>query len=100
MDKSWMKLQRYDQRYFDGINNFIDFVRQNRPETTHLCACTRCRLHHRKLTLDQTYAHLIQNGMMMDYTTWTEQGKVRTNPSIYMLRQQYIMEKSGEYVSQ
>ncbi|KAL9673136.1 hypothetical protein QQ045_029389 [Rhodiola kirilowii] len=40
------------------------------------------------------YAHLIQNGMMMDYTTWTEHGEVRTNPSIYMLRQQYIMEKS------
>ncbi|CAM8940430.1 unnamed protein product [Rhodiola kirilowii] len=94
MDKSWMKLQRYDKRYFDGINNFIDFVRQNRPETTHLCPCTRCRLHHRRLSLDQMYAHLIQNGMMMDYTTWTEHGEVRTNPSIYMLRQQYIMEKS------
>ncbi|CAM8931991.1 unnamed protein product [Rhodiola kirilowii] len=94
MDKSWMKLQRCDPRYFDGINNFIDFVRHNRPETTHLCPSTRCRLHHRKLTLDPMYAHLIQNGMMMDYTISTSHGEVRADSSIYMLRQQYIMEKS------
>ncbi|CAM8876562.1 unnamed protein product [Rhodiola kirilowii] len=65
MDKSWM-LKRYDPRYFDGINNFIAFVRRNRPEITHLCTCRRCRLHHRKLTLDEIYAHLIQKGMMPD----------------------------------
>ncbi|CAM8948072.1 unnamed protein product [Rhodiola kirilowii] len=99
MDKSWMKLKRYDPRYFDGINNFIAFVRQNRPEITHLCPCRRCRLHHRKLTLDKIYAHLIQNGMMPDYTTWTSLGEARSGPSIYTLRQQYIIEKSQESMS-
>ncbi|CAM8889878.1 unnamed protein product [Rhodiola kirilowii] len=99
MDKSCMKLKRYDPRYFDGINNFIAFVRQNRPEITHLCLCRRCRLHHRKLTLDEIYAHLIQNGMMPDYTTWTSHGEARSGPSIYTLRQQYIIEKSQESMS-
>ncbi|CAM8978147.1 unnamed protein product [Rhodiola kirilowii] len=85
MDKSWMKLKRYDPHYFDGINNFIAFVRPNRPEITYLCPCRCCRLHHIKLTLDEMYAHLIHNGMMPDYTTWTSHGEVRSGPSIYML---------------
>ncbi|KAL9679437.1 hypothetical protein QQ045_017299 [Rhodiola kirilowii] len=60
----------------------------------HLCPCTRSRLHNRKLTLNEMYAHLIFNGMMLDYTTWTSQGEVCTDPSIYTLWKHYIMEKS------
>ncbi|CAM8959931.1 unnamed protein product [Rhodiola kirilowii] len=91
MDKGWVKLARGDPQYFDGIKIFIEFVRQNKPDSTHWCPCTRCRLHHRKLTLDDMYAHLLKNGMMLDYTTWTLHGEVHSGPSIYMLRQQYLM---------
>ncbi|CAM8883173.1 unnamed protein product [Rhodiola kirilowii] len=93
MDKAWMKLARGDPQYLDGIKIFIEFVGQNKPDSTHWCPCTRCRLHHRKLNLDEMYAHLLKNGMMLDYTTWTSHGEVRSGPSIYMRRQQYLMEK-------
>ncbi|CAM8994370.1 unnamed protein product [Rhodiola kirilowii] len=43
MDKSWMGLQRGDQRYIKGIVEFCDFAKQN-GENTHLCPCRRCLL--------------------------------------------------------
>ncbi|CAM8973558.1 unnamed protein product [Rhodiola kirilowii] len=43
MDKSWMVLERGDQRYIQGIVEFVAFAKQN-GENTHLCPCRRCLL--------------------------------------------------------
>ncbi|KAL9668069.1 hypothetical protein QQ045_002443 [Rhodiola kirilowii] len=100
MDKSWMTLERCDPRYIEGIANFIDFVKQNSVDPKHLCPCQRCKLHKRKISLDEVYLHLIQHGMMWGYTTWTSHGEVGNGRAMYAVRQQYLMHRSGESSSQ
>ncbi|CAM8928535.1 unnamed protein product [Rhodiola kirilowii] len=98
MDKSWIGLERCDERYIRGIGDFIEFVKHNKLEALHLCPCRRCKLHNRirLVTLDEMHGHLILNGMMRDYVTWTSHGEVSSGPSVYMLRQQYVLDRSGE----
>ncbi|CAM8989884.1 unnamed protein product [Rhodiola kirilowii] len=97
MDKSWIGLERCDERYIRGIGDFIEFVKHNKLEALHLCPCRRCKLHNRirLVTLDEMHGHLILNGMMRDYVTWTSHGEVSSGPSVYMLRQQYVLDISG-----
>ncbi|CAM8999756.1 unnamed protein product [Rhodiola kirilowii] len=87
MDKSWTSLERCDARYIEGIAIFIDFVRRNSVDPNHLCPCQRCKLHKRKISLDEVYMHLIQHGMMRGYTTWTSHGEVGDGRAMYALRQ-------------
>ncbi|CAM8954763.1 unnamed protein product [Rhodiola kirilowii] len=75
MDKSWMNLSRVDLRYFNGIENFIKFARQNSNEATYPCPCCRCKLG-RWVGLDKMRTHLIDKGFMVGYTTWTLHGEV------------------------
>lgn len=77
----------------DGIVSFINFVKENCHETTHLCPCRRCRMHKGRISLNEIFSHLISKGMMVDYTNWTSHGEGRNAPSVYMMRQQYIMER-------
>ncbi|CAM8968300.1 unnamed protein product [Rhodiola kirilowii] len=72
MDKSWMQLSRDDQRYYEGIDSFIEFVkRSNGDERRYPCPCKRCKLHKGWTSVGEMHSHLIQHGMMRDYTTWT-----------------------------
>ncbi|CAM8965424.1 unnamed protein product [Rhodiola kirilowii] len=75
MDKSWMNLSRVDLRYFNGIENFIKFARQNSNEATYPCPCCRCKLG-RWVGLNKMRTHLIDKGFMVGYTTWTMHGEV------------------------
>ncbi|CAM8937275.1 unnamed protein product [Rhodiola kirilowii] len=77
MDKSWMQLSRDDQRYYEGIDSFIEFVkRSNGDERRYPCPCKRCKLHKGWTSVGEMHSHLIQHGMMRDYTTWTLHGEI------------------------
>ncbi|CAM8925934.1 unnamed protein product [Rhodiola kirilowii] len=39
MDKSWLQLPRCETRYYEGIDNFVEFVKQNKEELTYPCPC-------------------------------------------------------------
>ncbi|CAM8931967.1 unnamed protein product [Rhodiola kirilowii] len=75
MDKSWLKLSRSEPRYYEGIDIFVEFVKQNMAEFTYPCPCRNCRLHKGGITLDEMRRHLIVNGMMPSYTIWFLHGK-------------------------
>ncbi|CAM8883118.1 unnamed protein product [Rhodiola kirilowii] len=75
MDKSWLQLQRCETRYYEGIDNFVEFVKQNKEELTYPCPCRKCKLHKGGTTSGEMHKHLIVNGMMSDYTTWLLHGE-------------------------
>ncbi|CAM8885404.1 unnamed protein product [Rhodiola kirilowii] len=45
MDKSWLNVSRCEPRYYEGIDIFVEFVKQNTAEFTYPCPCRNCRLH-------------------------------------------------------
>ncbi|CAM8900004.1 unnamed protein product [Rhodiola kirilowii] len=75
MDKSWIKLSRCEPRYYEGIEIFVEFVKQNMAEFTYPCPCRNCRLHKGGIILAEMRRHLILNGMMSKYTTWYLHGE-------------------------
>ncbi|CAM8902972.1 unnamed protein product [Rhodiola kirilowii] len=70
MDKSWLQLPRCETRYYEGIDKFVEFMKQNKEELTYPCPCRKCKLHEGGITSVEMHQHLIVNGMMSDYTTW------------------------------
>ncbi|CAM8931598.1 unnamed protein product [Rhodiola kirilowii] len=86
MDKSWMGLKRIDTRYIQGIDEFVKFAKQN-GGNSHICPCRRCLMIRGRITTKEMFVHLINNGMMNEYHTWTSHGEESTEPSPYMMRQ-------------
>ncbi|CAM8947796.1 unnamed protein product [Rhodiola kirilowii] len=75
MDKSWIKLPRCEKLYYEGIDSFVEFVKQNKAELTYPCPCRKCKLHKGGTTSKEMHRHLILYGMMSEYTTWTLHGE-------------------------
>ena len=78
MDKSWIKESNIgEQRYVDGVVNFINFVRDHgvaehitsAGEKRYVCPCRNCMnsrsMFHRLETIS---VHLFTKGMMGTYT--------------------------------
>ncbi|CAM8978244.1 unnamed protein product [Rhodiola kirilowii] len=95
MDKSWMRLERSDTRYIQGIVDFVEFAKQN-GGNSHICPWRRCLMIRRRITTKEMFIHLINNDMMNGYNIWTSHGEESTEPSPYMLRQQWLAERYGE----
>ncbi|CAM8977959.1 unnamed protein product [Rhodiola kirilowii] len=86
MNKTWMVLERSDTRCIQGIDDFVEFAKQN-GGNLHICPCRRCLMIRGRITTKEMFIHLINNGMN-GYHTWTSHGEESTEPSPYMLRQQ------------
>ncbi|KAL9666521.1 hypothetical protein QQ045_000855 [Rhodiola kirilowii] len=95
MDKSWMGLEMGDSRYIQGLVDFVAFAKQN-GENTHLCPCRQCLLIRGRISTNEMVVHLINNGMMNSYNTWTSHGERSIEPSAYQLRQEWLKERYGE----
>ncbi|CAM8990029.1 unnamed protein product [Rhodiola kirilowii] len=95
MDKTWMGLERSDAQYIQGIVEFVEFAKQN-GGNSHICPCRRCLIIRGRITTKKMFIHLINNGMMNRYHTWTSHGEDSAKPSQYMLRQQWLVERYGE----
>ncbi|CAM8935376.1 unnamed protein product [Rhodiola kirilowii] len=95
MDKSWIELERGDSRYIQGLIDFVEFAKQT-GEKTHLCPCRKCLLVRGRISTNEMVVHLINNGMMNSYTTWTSHGERSIEPSAYQLRQEWLKERYGE----
>ncbi|CAM8926094.1 unnamed protein product [Rhodiola kirilowii] len=74
MDKSWIRLERSDIRYIQGIVDFVEFAKQNRGNS-HICPCRRCLMMRGRIITNKMFIHLINNGMMNGYHTWTSHGE-------------------------
>ncbi|CAM8877247.1 unnamed protein product [Rhodiola kirilowii] len=95
MDKSWMGLERSDTRYIQGIDDFVKFAKQN-GGNSHIWPCRRCLMIRGRITTKEMFVHLINNGMMKGYNTWTSHGEDSNEPSPFMMRKQWIAERYGE----
>ncbi|CAM8913715.1 unnamed protein product [Rhodiola kirilowii] len=95
MDKSWMGSERGTTRYIQGVIDFAEFAKRS-GEDTHVCPCRRCLMIRDRITSKEMFVHLINNGMMNGYYTWTSHGEESSELSAYMLRQQWIGERHGE----
>ncbi|CAM8908189.1 unnamed protein product [Rhodiola kirilowii] len=92
MDKRWMGLERGDSQYIQGIMDFVQFA-MGRGETTHVCPCRKCLMIRGSIKTKQMFVHLINNGMMNGYFTWTSHCEESIDPPEYILRQEWLAEQ-------
>ncbi|CAM8951129.1 unnamed protein product [Rhodiola kirilowii] len=92
MDKSWMELERGDSRYIQGIMDFVQFAK-GRGETVHVCPCRKCLLIRGSITTKEMFVHLINNGIMNGYYTWTSHGEECNDSPAHVLRQEWLAEQ-------
>lgn len=76
MDKSWISLSRACKCYYDGIETFINFVRENKNVSKHICPCRRCTLSRPRVESSVMRKHLIDAGMLQTYRVWTMHGEI------------------------
>lgn len=76
MDKSWMRLDRTDARYGQGIRRFLEFVAANCGELpVHYCPCKQCRCRGNRCPIATVERHLHRNGFWNKYTRWIYHGE-------------------------
>ncbi|CAM8972834.1 unnamed protein product [Rhodiola kirilowii] len=92
MDKSWMGLERGDSLYIQGIMDFVQFAKR-RGETVHVCPCRKCLMIRGSIKMKEMFCHLINNGMMNGYYTWTSHGEECNDPPTHVFRQEWLAEQ-------
>ena len=89
IDRSWINLPRISDEYAKGVEAFLQFAQRNICATVDggkiRCPCVNC-LNGRKLNVDKIREHLICDGFLKNYTTWTWHGELidlRSNEDEY-----------------
>ncbi|XP_028189754.1 uncharacterized protein LOC114376042 [Glycine soja] len=77
MDRSWMKRPRITEEYENGVEDFLQFAKQNAPDFhgVYFCPCVKC-LNGRRQSLDDIRTHLICDGICPTYTRWIWHGEL------------------------
>jgi len=75
MDRDWIKFVRISDEYERGIEEFIQFVQRNANNSGHdgvkfRCPCINI-LNRRRLDVNKIMEHLLCDGFLRSYTTWT-----------------------------
>ncbi|CAL9017711.1 unnamed protein product, partial [Prunus brigantina] len=76
MSRRWIQNpNRCADEYLDGIEDFIAFARAHNPGATRIrCPCRRCN-NTLWETIENVQFHLVRNGMIETYSTWTYHGE-------------------------
>ncbi|KAL6564960.1 hypothetical protein OROMI_016410 [Orobanche minor] len=82
MDRGWMNASRSSDEYENGIEQFLEFARQNRPEPDerYFCPCVKC-MNGRRHEADVIREHLICEGINPNYTIWIWHGELVDIPT-------------------
>ncbi|KAL6570321.1 hypothetical protein OROMI_014835 [Orobanche minor] len=78
MDKSWIGLQKWDERVMVGMKKFMQFVKEHdNGSTLHYCPCNKCRCRSDmyRFEFDVLWEHLKKNGFWEKYTCWIYHGE-------------------------
>src|SRR5512141_93473 len=79
MDRRWMYYaHRSSTEYREGVTEFVTFAdndRKSRMSMHMLCTCMDCKNEQMIEDKDEVHAHLIMNGFMKKYTSWTKHGE-------------------------
>jgi len=75
MDRNWINFVRISDEYERGVEEFIQFAQRNannsgHDETKIRCLCVNC-LNGRILDVKIMREHLLSDGFLHSYTTWT-----------------------------
>ncbi|KAL6518652.1 hypothetical protein OROGR_019154 [Orobanche gracilis] len=82
MDRSWMNASRASVEYENGIEQFLEFARQNRsePNERYFCPCVKC-MNGRRHEADTIREHLVCDGINTNYTVWIWHGEILDVPT-------------------
>jgi len=75
MDRNWINFVRISDEYERGVEKFIQLVQRNANNNGHdgakiRCTCVKC-LNERILDVKIIKEHLLCDGFLRSYTTWT-----------------------------
>ncbi|GLT30516.1 hypothetical protein SLA2020_053120 [Shorea laevis] len=75
MDKSWIDIDRTDNRYDEGITCFLEFAFCGQPQGKKFrCPCNYCN-NREFLNMKEMYNHLIVYGFSPTYKRWYHHGE-------------------------
>jgi len=72
MDRSWINASRISDVYEKGVEEFLQFAKQNGTgvNNKYYCSCLNC-LNGRRLDIELILEHVLCDGFLKRYTTWT-----------------------------
>ena len=72
MDRSWMNARRISEEYDKGVEEFLQFARENgKPiNEMYFCPCVRC-LNQLRQEPRVIRDHIFVFGIVKSYTVWT-----------------------------
>ncbi|XP_068466379.1 uncharacterized protein [Phaseolus vulgaris] len=86
MDRSWINTSRISDTYEKGVEEFIQFAEHNAVSYKNgvriRCPCINC-LNGRILSVSEIREHLLCDGFLKSYTTWTWHGELLDLPSVH-----------------
>ena len=76
INKEWIKENNFQtDAYKNGVLEFLEFVHKNMSGNKHSCPCRRCRNGTRHIKVGDIFVHLMEYGMVQDYTLWHFHGE-------------------------
>jgi len=86
MDRNWIISLRISDEYERGVEEFIQFAQRNANNSGHdgatmRCPCIKC-LNGRILDAKIIREHLLYDGFLRSYTTWTWHGELLNLPRV------------------
>jgi len=86
MDRSWINTLRISDAYEKGIEEFLQFAQHysisNYNGVKIKCLCVNC-LNGRILSVSEIREHLLCDGFLKNYTTWTWHGELFDLPTVH-----------------
>ncbi|KAJ9549318.1 hypothetical protein OSB04_021861 [Centaurea solstitialis] len=96
VDKSWMNLRRYEEKYILGIYTFLEFAKKNSVSWNgyYKCPCIDCgnMLYQNEADIID---HLKDVGITKNYTVWDQHGEVTNIPTASQRRLNIIHDRAS-----
>ncbi|KAK7346843.1 hypothetical protein VNO80_21366 [Phaseolus coccineus] len=101
MDRSWIHCARISDEYERGVEEFIQFAQRNainsgRDGGKIRCPCVNC-LNGRILDVNIMREHLLCDGFLRSYTTWTWHGELLNLPRV-SVTEEYVEAEHDDVV--
>jgi len=87
MDRSWINASRIGDVYEKGVEDFLEFAKWNEAAINgrYYCLCVNC-VNGKILDIEFIREHVLCDGFLKNYTTWTWHGKVLNLPYVSIRR--------------
>jgi len=91
MDRNWINFVHITDEYERGVEEFIQFAQRNVIDSGHdgakiRCPCVNC-LNGRILDVNIMREHLLCDGFLRSYSTWTWHGELLNIPRVSVTKE-------------